>query len=143
LDCFWEGSKPLGPFPAIGVPEIIAIILPEGTLKNPASWKNINTKRLMDGLQGIEALINLDLSMVRELFTRMGIATAYQTKPCLNPFDPECPKTAPNYRNGSYAVDYGALMTGGCRGLAENIMQWPEQLIIGGLEKDQNSKIVQ
>lgn len=26
-----------------------------------------------------------------------GISTAYQEKPCLDPYDPECPETAPNY----------------------------------------------
>lgn len=25
-----------------------------------------------------------------------GITTGYQEKPCLNPFDPDCPSTAPN-----------------------------------------------
>jgi len=27
---------------------------------------------------------------------RAGITNGYQSKPCLNPADPECPETAPN-----------------------------------------------
>lgn len=29
---------------------------------------------------------------------QFGLRTAYQNKTCLDPFDPECPQTAPNYR---------------------------------------------
>ena len=27
-----------------------------------------------------------------------GISSGYVMKPCLDPYDPECPKTAPNYK---------------------------------------------
>jgi patched 1 protein len=30
------------------------------------------------------------------LLFQAGITTGYQEKPCLNPFDPDCPSTAPN-----------------------------------------------
>lgn len=28
-----------------------------------------------------------------------GISSAYQEKPCLDPYDPDCPETAPNYES--------------------------------------------
>ena len=31
--------------------------------------------------------------------SQAGITTAYQKKPCLNPYDPECPDTASNKHN--------------------------------------------
>uniref|UniRef100_A0AC35FVD7 SSD domain-containing protein n=1 Tax=Panagrolaimus sp. PS1159 TaxID=55785 RepID=A0AC35FVD7_9BILA len=33
-------------------------------------------------------------------------------------------------------VDYGKHMTGGCQGFGRNIMKWPEDLIIGGIHRD-------
>ncbi|PAV61734.1 hypothetical protein WR25_11154 isoform D [Diploscapter pachys] len=32
--------------------------------------------------------------------------------------------------------DYGKIMTGGCKGFGKKIMQWPEDLIIGGIKRD-------
>uniref|UniRef100_A0AC34F9M0 Uncharacterized protein n=1 Tax=Panagrolaimus sp. ES5 TaxID=591445 RepID=A0AC34F9M0_9BILA len=32
--------------------------------------------------------------------------------------------------------EYGKLMTGGCSGFGKNIMKWPEDLIIGGIHRD-------
>ncbi|VDN88068.1 unnamed protein product [Brugia pahangi] len=37
--------------------------------------------------------------------------------------------------------DYGKIMTGGCRGFARNTMVWPEDLIIGGIKR-QNHKLI-
>lgn len=42
--------------------------------------------------------------LVNNLFLKLlinfkaGINSGYVMKPCLDPFDPECPKTAPNYK---------------------------------------------
>lgn len=42
--------------------------------------------------------------MVNNLFLKLlinfkaGISSGYVMKPCLDPFDPECPNTAPNYK---------------------------------------------
>jgi hypothetical protein len=32
--------------------------------------------------------------------------------------------------------DYGQRFTGGCLGFGKNIMKWPEDLIIGGVKRD-------
>lgn len=37
--------------------------------------------------------------------------------------------------------DYGEIMTGGCQGFAKNTMVWPEDLIIGGVKR-QNHKLM-
>lgn len=37
--------------------------------------------------------------------------------------------------------DYGKIMTGGCRGFARNTMVWPEDLIVGGVKR-QNHKLI-
>ena len=42
---------------------------------------------------------NVNLTISNNLFVlsfQAGISSAYQEKPCLNPYDPECPDTAPN-----------------------------------------------
>uniref|UniRef100_A0A7E4VNZ3 SSD domain-containing protein n=1 Tax=Panagrellus redivivus TaxID=6233 RepID=A0A7E4VNZ3_PANRE len=35
--------------------------------------------------------------------------------------------------------DYGKIMTGGCAGFGKNIMKWPEDLIIGGIKRENNT----
>uniref|UniRef100_A0A8R1DMA1 SSD domain-containing protein n=2 Tax=Caenorhabditis japonica TaxID=281687 RepID=A0A8R1DMA1_CAEJA len=37
--------------------------------------------------------------------------------------------------------NYGDVMSGGCKGFGKKIMEWPEDLIIGGIERD-NGKLV-
>lgn len=37
--------------------------------------------------------------------------------------------------------DYGEIMTGGCKGFAKKTMKWPEDLIIGGIKR-QNHKLL-
>ena len=32
------------------------------------------------------------------IYFKAGIDSGYMVKPCLDPYDPECPKTAPNYK---------------------------------------------
>lgn len=39
---------------------------------------------------------------------RAGITNGYQSKPCLNPADPECPETAPNKK--SQQVSFANIM---------------------------------
>lgn len=69
------------------------------------------------------------------------ITTGYQEKPCLNPRDPECPTTAPN-RLSNQALDIGAQLTGGCNGFATKYMQWPEELLVGGAQKNRTGHVV-
>lgn len=59
----------------------------------------------------------------------------------MDPSDPECPDTAPNKASGQ-SPDIGAELSGGCYGFATKHMHWPEQLIVGGTEKNRTGQIV-
>ena len=69
-----------------------------------------------------------------------GITTGYQRRPCLDPSDPQCPDTAANKASGALP-DVGAELSGGCYGFATRHMHWPEQLIVGGTEKNRTGHI--
>ena len=76
----------------------------------------------------------------KDFMKRAGINSGYQEKPCLNPFDPLCPETAPNKKSGR-VPDVGAELTSGCYGFATRYMHWPEQLIVGGSVKNKTGYI--
>ncbi|PIO70402.1 hypothetical protein TELCIR_07743 [Teladorsagia circumcincta] len=83
IDCYWEGSKPLGPDPPINLGEEISgfvTSLPKGNV----SWKNLNPTAVM---------------------AEAGIGAAYTDRPCIEPLDPECPKTSPNYFDRCTAME--------------------------------------
>lgn len=83
---------------------------------------------------------NFDYHYLEDYLKRSGIQTGYQEKPCLNPKDSDCPTTAPNY-NSSHPLDIGAVLTGGCYGIATKYMHWPEELIVGGVTKNRSGHI--
>jgi len=41
-------------------------------------------------------LVSFPFKTLEDYMKRAGITNGYQSKPCLNPADPECPETAPN-----------------------------------------------
>lgn len=87
------------------------------------------------------------MGMRREALTvcscfQAGITTGYQEKPCLNPQDPDCPMTAPN-KDSTESPDVGAELTGGCYGFATRYNHWPEELIVGGIAKNDSGHIVE
>lgn len=131
LDCFWEGSKLLGPdYPAR---------IPYG-VGNNVKWTNLNPAQVIEEMKKKEQ--QFDYYSLEDYLKRAGITTGYQEKPCLNPKDPECPKTAPNY-NSSEPIDIGAELTSGCYGFAAKYMHWPEDLIVGGAQKNKSGHIKQ
>lgn len=75
------------------------------------------------------------IAKVEQYMKQAGISTGYIKKPCLNPNDPHCPDTAPN-KNSKKSPDIGASLSGGCYGYAVNFMHWPEELIVGGTERN-------
>uniref|UniRef100_A0A914C2L8 SSD domain-containing protein n=1 Tax=Acrobeloides nanus TaxID=290746 RepID=A0A914C2L8_9BILA len=90
IDCFWEGSKPLGPRPPLELGEEVAGIIT--TLpKHSISWKNLNPGAVLNEVGDL-----LDSSIMRNFYQRAGVTAAYMNKPCINPLDPECPESAPN-----------------------------------------------
>ncbi|XP_071837181.1 protein patched homolog 1-like isoform X2 [Apostichopus japonicus] len=126
LDCFWEGAKLLGPEFPIHIP----------TYNNTFRWTNLDPVGLID----ISEAYREYLEPMQEMFNSTGIGHGYVDRPCLNPQDPECPKTAPNKASGQ-VPDIGYFLTGGCKGFAKKLMEWPEELIIGGTLKNSSGYI--
>ncbi|KAI1727848.1 patched family domain-containing protein [Ditylenchus destructor] len=84
-DCFWEGSKPLGPFPPIILPPILQDI------PTNLSWKNLDPVKLIKAAETF-----LDKGPM-EGIKDAGVGHAYQDRICIDPLDVDCPSTAPNY----------------------------------------------
>ncbi|XP_063841882.1 protein patched-like [Scylla paramamosain] len=132
LDCFWEGSKLLGPEYPVTVPG----------LGSGIRWTNLNPQKILDNMKEFEGYKRFfPFSSFDDFMKRAGITTAYQEKPCLDPTDPLCPDTAPNKHSGQ-APDVGAELTGGCYGFASKYMHWPEELIVGAPTANKTGHIV-
>ncbi|CAJ0585655.1 unnamed protein product, partial [Mesorhabditis spiculigera] len=91
IDCYWEGSKPLGPDPPINLGNAVSSFI-QSLPKGNVTWKNLNPSKVMG-----EVTTLIDLGPVGNFFERAGIGAAYLDRPCINPLDPDCPATAPNY----------------------------------------------
>ncbi|XP_070564286.1 protein patched homolog 1-like isoform X2 [Ptychodera flava] len=131
LDCFWEGAKLLGPK--------TPLYLPTDTLDMRLKWTNLDPMGLIDTLRE-EINFFTDADALMKVLESAGVGHAYQDKPCLNPQDPECPEMAPNKYTGQ-VPDVGTELTGGCAGFASKYMAWPEELIVGGVQKNQTGHI--
>ena len=134
LDCFWEGSKLLGP--DITIPVINLNFA--WTTFNPQSLIELAKNRTHSGHGSHN---RYPFETFENLMSRAGISTAYQRRPCLNPLDEECPESAPN-KHTNREPDVSYELSGGCYGFATKWMHWPEQLIIGGIKKNKNGRIV-
>lgn len=56
-----------------------------------------------------------------------GINSGYQEKPCLNPYDPDCPSTAPNKESGQVNFEYISLIYYFLRG---NQFFYPDDMLV-------------
>ncbi|XP_074605757.1 protein patched isoform X2 [Brevipalpus obovatus] len=139
LDCFWEGSKLLGPDHDI-------IILNQSlkwTNFNPQFMLNLSEATVLSAASRSNSFgppNRFPFDTFKNLMNRAGISTAYQTRPCLDPNDSECPLSAPN-KNGR-EPDVAHELNNGCYGFASRWMHWPEELIIGGIKKNKTGHIV-
>ncbi|GMT15311.1 hypothetical protein PFISCL1PPCAC_6608, partial [Pristionchus fissidentatus] len=98
IDCFWEGSKPLGPDPPLAMGEEITTFinsLPKGNV----SWKNLNPTAVVKEVSQL-----FDMGPIGNFFERAGIDAAYLERPCIDPLDPDCPELAPNHFNRCEAL---------------------------------------
>ncbi|TPP67081.1 Protein patched 1 [Fasciola gigantica] len=123
LDCFWEGAKVLGPEEATWVPW-----LGERTL---IQWPHLDPVGLLQELRahyGNHSHHVVD-SLIAQ-FRAAGINHGYLNRTCLDPTDPACPVSAPNYRGKPPNVV--EVLSGGCPGFAANVLHWPEEIIVGG-----------
>uniref|UniRef100_A0A0K0E695 SSD domain-containing protein n=1 Tax=Strongyloides stercoralis TaxID=6248 RepID=A0A0K0E695_STRER len=95
IDCFFEGSKPMGPTPPINLSNITLLgYITELPEENTLKWTNINPKQVVDDLSKVT-----NLGTMKEFFDRSEIGMGYLDRPCIDPLDPECPSTSPNYYN--------------------------------------------
>ncbi|PIC47712.1 hypothetical protein B9Z55_006965 [Caenorhabditis nigoni] len=91
VDCYWDGAKALGPNPPLNLgPEVASFIssLPPGNV----TWKNLNPTSVIKEVGQL-----FDLGPIGNFFERAGIDGAYLDRPCIDPLEEECPKSAPNY----------------------------------------------
>ncbi|XP_043528023.1 protein patched-like [Frieseomelitta varia] len=130
LDCFWEGSKLLGP----GYP----VHIPGTQTHKPVQWTNLNPMWMLDEMKKLQFMF--PFKTLEDYMKRAGITNGYQSKPCLDPTDPECPKTAPN-KKSQQVPDIGAELTGGCYGFAAKFMHWPEELLVGGAKHNKTGHL--
>ncbi|XP_076637919.1 protein patched isoform X2 [Colletes latitarsis] len=130
LDCFWEGSKLLGPeYP---------VHIPGAQTNKPVQWTNLNPSWMLDEMKKLP--FAFPFKTLEDYMKRAGITNAYQSKPCLDPTDPECPETAPN-KKSQQVPDIGAELTGGCYGFAAKYMHWPEELLVGGAKHNKTGHL--
>ncbi|XP_010183511.1 PREDICTED: LOW QUALITY PROTEIN: protein patched homolog 2, partial [Mesitornis unicolor] len=61
--------------------------------------------------------------------------------PCLSPRDPQCPTSAPN-KQSQQSPDIPAKLSGGCHGFPSEHERWQEELILGGMTKDSQGKLL-
>lgn len=132
LDCFWEGSKLLGPDIPLNIPGFGQVV----------QWTSLNPQWLSQTMKNFGSYVSsFPFHTLEDFMKRAGITTAYQEKPCLNPHDDQCPETAPN-KKSKQTPDIGAELTGGCYGFATRYMHWPEDMIIGGVIKNKTGHII-
>uniref|UniRef100_A0A0R3RKT7 SSD domain-containing protein n=1 Tax=Elaeophora elaphi TaxID=1147741 RepID=A0A0R3RKT7_9BILA len=94
IDCFWEGSKAIGPHPSIessslGFGREFLTSLPN---MDTLSWSNIDPQALLDELSEV-----LDLDNFNSFFHRANIGRGYLDRWCIDPLNPECPAASPNH----------------------------------------------
>uniref|UniRef100_A0AC34F965 SSD domain-containing protein n=1 Tax=Panagrolaimus sp. ES5 TaxID=591445 RepID=A0AC34F965_9BILA len=94
IDCFYDGSKPVGPNPPIDTSAIqsyasLFVDIPQNT-----TWGNVNPEEVIKVISDI-----FDIGTVKDFFLRTGIGAGYLDRPCIDPLDATCPKLAPNYFN--------------------------------------------
>lgn len=77
--------------------ELIRIALPD--LPDQNTWSNLDPQEIVKALNQ-----NFDLGTMANFFSRTGIGRGYLDRPCIDPLDPTCPKTSPNYYNACPAI---------------------------------------
>lgn len=71
--------------------------LSSGTHNKAVQWTNLNPSSMLDEMKKMQ--FAFPFKTLEDYMKRAGITNGYQSKPCLNPTDPECPETAPNKKS--------------------------------------------
>ncbi|KAF7991588.1 hypothetical protein HCN44_008959 [Aphidius gifuensis] len=128
LDCFWEGSKLID----------YAVAIPGPKHSQYIRWTSLNPTEILHQMKN--AGYSFPFELLEDYMKRAGVTNGYQTKPCLDPYDPACPDTAPNKLSKSLP-DVGTELAGGCYGFAANYMHWPEELLVGGVKRNKSGSL--
>lgn len=131
LDCFWEGSRLLGPEQPVTL----------GSIGPNFKWTSLNPLEMVETYRRLHPHSSFSYDTLLDWMSRVGISSGYQYKPCLDPTDPNCPHTAANKPTGK-PPNVGAHLTGGCHGFAANQMHWREDEILSGMVKNKSGHIV-
>uniref|UniRef100_A0A1I7XEC2 SSD domain-containing protein n=1 Tax=Heterorhabditis bacteriophora TaxID=37862 RepID=A0A1I7XEC2_HETBA len=161
IDCYWEGSKPLGPNPPLNLGGIWLVIkLKRGLIKKIFITvlsitcyigKKRRKRQAMKAPKKDEDYYAYEDDSDYDV-SEIGNGTSGITKAKKEPKDTACLEYGTSLlswmqanpdRLGEFLTqkemprypDYGEIMTGGCKGFGRNIMEWPEDLIIGGIER--------
>ncbi|PIO38502.1 hypothetical protein AB205_0080590, partial [Aquarana catesbeiana] len=79
LDCFWEGAK---------LQSGIAYLPGKPALQ----WTNFDPTALLEEVKRA----HFQVDIWEEMLNKAEVGHGYMDRPCLNPFDSDCPPTAPN-----------------------------------------------
>lgn len=66
-------------------------------MHKPVHWTNLNPLWMLDEMKKLQFMF--PFKTLEDYMKRAGITNGYQSKPCLDPADPECPETAPNKKS--------------------------------------------
>ncbi|VDD89840.1 unnamed protein product [Enterobius vermicularis] len=96
IDCFWEGSKAIGPHPPVESSTLgfAEYFFPALSGLRTLSWGNIDPEALVKQIADIAPIGNL-----HSFFYRAGIGKGYLDRWCIDPLDPDCPESSPNHFN--------------------------------------------
>lgn len=131
LDCFWEGSKLLGPEQEVRLSSIGPRL----------KWTNLDPLLMIETKRMVQPHASFPYDALISWMKRTGINSGYMNRPCLDPNDPNCPASAPNKLTGA-TPDVGVELTNGCHGLASKQMHWREEELVGGVERNRSGYIV-
>lgn len=82
-----------------------------------SNWKNFNPEKMLARLEenlptNIKQSVIEDSRQIikryKDAFVKAGITDGYQSRWCLDPHDPECPLTAPNYQSKEVSAAPGS-----------------------------------
>ncbi|CAB3364568.1 Hypothetical predicted protein [Cloeon dipterum] len=127
LYCFWEGSRL--------IPQRFPII-PNIT----GDWTNVNPKELIsEHRKAIEKYGGkFFYEKLENTIEQAGLNLGFSQKACLNPENPECPKTAENKKTMA-PPNVGSKLSFGCDGMASRYMHSPVEAIVGGVKESKTN----
>uniref|UniRef100_H3DCR3 Patched 2 n=1 Tax=Tetraodon nigroviridis TaxID=99883 RepID=H3DCR3_TETNG len=130
LDCFWDGSKLQGG----------SVYLPFFLRPGDSpyiKWMNLDPVKLVRKLSQ-----SFSLEGFKKMLDKSEVGHAYMDRPCLNPLDRDCPRSAPNKAKAIQSPDIARHLQDGCRGLSKKFMHWQEELILGGRVKGSKNALL-